>query len=233
MNKRQWWLSFVMVGLLTACGEPSVTPTVTAPNIDLMVGTLNLGEGQGNATHFVVYLFSSEALSDTNVSVTVTGPGGWNNNQAFVFEPRRTNALLKYGWLAFPILSATALAGDYKLEVSIKGKLYSVSDALNDPAFKLLAPTVTATGSSSSVSVSWTAVTGATSYSVGLYKGDYETQIGIYQSTKATNYSFSNLNLAPGTYLVEVAPSNVDFTAFPVKQKPYGVSFANASFNVN
>ncbi len=240
MNKRRTWLRFipvglaVMVGLLTACGGPSVTPTPAAPKIDLLVGTLNLGAGQGNATHFVVYLSSAETLNATDLTVSLKGPASWNDGAAFVVSGG-LDFLLSSGWLSFPALRVPALAGEYKLEVSVKGKSYTVSDTLSDPAFKIPPPTVTVTGSSSSVSVSWTAVTGATSYSVGLFKGNYEAQIGIYQATKATSYSFSKLNLAPGTYLVEVAPSNVDFvdsTGVPVKQKPYGVSFANASFIV-
>jgi hypothetical protein len=82
------------------------------------------------------------------------------------------------------------------------------------------------------VDVSWTAVTGAASYFVGLFRASDQQQLGPYQATKVTSYSFSNLSLAPGDYFVQVAPSNVDFTGVPPKQKPYGVSFANAFFTV-
>jgi hypothetical protein len=224
----------VVVGLLVSCGQQTTTtPSPKAPKIDLLTGTLNLGTGLGNASHFVVYLSSTESLTDADVTVSVKGPTGWNNNQPIVFENARTEALLNFGWLAFPVLGATAVAGDYTLEVSVKGKTYNISDTLSDATFKLSPPTVTVAGNSSSVEVSWDVVAGATSYSVGLFRGNYETQIAGYSATKASNYGFTNLNLTPGTYLVEVAPSNVDFTDVPIKRKPYGVSFANATFVVN
>jgi hypothetical protein len=141
--------------------------------------------------------------------------------------------LLAYGWRAFPVFRADAQAGGYRLEVTVKGKAYTASDTLSDAAFKLLSPTtVTATGNQTTVNASWTAVTGAASYSLGIFRGNYEQPIGSYVATKATSYSFTNLNLAPGTYLVEVTPSNLDFTGVPTKQRPYGVSFGSAAFTV-
>jgi hypothetical protein len=115
----------------------------------------------------------------------------------------------------------------------VKGQTYSKSDTLTDTSFSLAPPTLTLPSSTKTrVDMNWSAVAGAASYTVGLFKGNYEQQIGVYQATKATNFSLTNLDLAPGTYLVEVTPSTSDFTGVPNKQKPYGVSFANAFFTV-
>jgi hypothetical protein len=236
MNKRRWFILMV-AGLLAACGEQRTTPTTTLPppaTLDLMVGTLNRGTGQGNGTHVVVYVSFAEKPSDTDLSVSLTGPAGWNGNQSITFNTADKAFLIDYGWRAFPVFTADAKAGEYKLGVTLKGQAYSKSDTLTDPSFSLAPPTLTLSSSTKTqVDATWSAVAGAASYTIGLFKGNYEQQIGVYQATKATSFSLTNLNLAPGTYLVEVTPSTSDYTGVPTKQRPYGVSFANVSFTVN
>jgi hypothetical protein len=105
-------------------------PTPPAPTLDLMVGTLNRGAGQGNATHVVVYSSFAEKPSDADFSVSLSGPAGWNGNEKITFSKEDKAVLLAYGWRAFPIFRADAQAGEYRLEVSVKGKTYMVTDTL-------------------------------------------------------------------------------------------------------
>jgi hypothetical protein len=98
MRKRRW-LILMVVGLLAACGEQRTTPpTTTLPTLDLMVGTLNRGAGQGNATHVVIYASFTEKPSDTEFSVNLTGPAGWNGNQTITFSTKDKAIVLDYGW---------------------------------------------------------------------------------------------------------------------------------------
>lgn len=202
--------------------------------VDLIVGTLNRvprGEGAGTA-FFVYYAFPSEGLGDGDVTATITGPDGWNADQAVTFEASK--AILEDGWTTFSRYGIDAVAGEYQLEVNVKGTLYTATAMLINPdyAFPPVEEITVDATSATGVTVSWEHLSMAKSYSVGLWSGNYAELVKGYAATTETTYTFADLNLAPGGYLVEVVAWPFDITGYPVKVEPYGFSFNAVTFTI-
>ncbi len=128
------------------------------------VGTYQF-EGQADVGTFLLVVVEDAAATGAVATVTVSGPGGWNNGQPYVFEarvdndrPANFNTAIGYGELL-------AVAGEYTFSVAYRGETYAFTKRL-DPSLRLPAPAnLQASGvSADSVTLGAAAVAGAAWY---------------------------------------------------------------------
>ncbi len=157
---------------------------------------------------------SAEELADaTNVSVTVTGPAGWNNDDSVEFPVDMDVLIDGLQWFTI----SDAVVGTYEVDLAIDGgdTDYSHTFTLDDLT-TLPLPTGLTLGAydSTSVAASWDAHPSASSYVPQLFKGPHAAPTTVADGvTTSTSYEFTGLALEPGEYFFAVYVMPVDRTA--------------------
>jgi hypothetical protein len=191
----------------------AASPIKIAQGVDLMVGTLNRRNKNDNGTIMIVYyLFPKTVLGDetTPMSVKITGPNGWNNDQPYTFDIKAGGFSRTNGFSFTSDYDIDAVKGSYQVELTVGDKVYKANAELKDASFKFPSATNIQITSSvkTSVTVTWDATPSAKSYWVSLWRGNYEELIGNFERTTNTTFTFQGLNLDDGLYQVEIAPVN-------------------------
>jgi hypothetical protein len=179
------WLVFAAVAglLLSACGGGTVSAP-EPPAFEASVGTANYTRNATPSTAFGTFVFYVFRLKNPapsgGIDVVVRGPAGWNNGQPLTLpnEWLQERRGAWWDWWAFGTgttgcdgvrtFDCRAVSGRYTVEATVEGKLYSV--VVDVDASKFLPTTTAISGSSttSSVSVSWTAVADARMYEMAV-----------------------------------------------------------------
>ena len=222
------WLVFAaaVALLLSACGGGTVSAP-EPPAFEASVGTANYTRNATPSTAFGTFVFYVFRLKNPapseGIDVVVRGPAGWNNGQPLTL-PNEWLEGRTGGWHAFWLFGTgttgcdgvrtfecRAVSGTYTVEATVEGKLYSV--AVDVDATKFLPTTTAISGSSttSSVSVSWPAVSGASAYQVLVrVAADPALQAGGTTSAD-TNATITGLVLRASTqYVVDVRAFTVN-----------------------
>jgi hypothetical protein len=223
-------------------GESAQTPpsarVKVEAGIDFMVGTFNRKpfEDSVGTAFGTYYFFPSDGLKDGDLTISITGPPGWNDNEAVELTPEGEllQATLQDGWLTFSRYFIDAVAGEYTLTVKAKDKTYRATATLTDANYRFVPPSsITIIESTASqVTATYTAPQEVVAYHASIWAGRYDEFIVSADETKATTSVFNNLSLVPGSYIVEVATFPVDISGFPEKISPYGVAFDFKSFSL-
>ncbi|PYE51048.1 Ig-like domain-containing protein [Deinococcus yavapaiensis] len=237
-------------------GDTSVTITASTGSVtrsvqldtyglDLAVGTYNLAVTDTPTifgTIFAKVRRPDGTAPTPAAAVTLTGPTGWNNNQTVTLNvpainlPNKTFTAATY--------ASPAVAGTYRATTTINGEVYE-DTAVLDVAQVLPTPTnVTVTAASTtSVSATWNAVPGATTYYLQVYDctGNLNSRLACTLLTSvnvggATQGTLNNLTLTAGagkTYTVGVRAHTVNPEAVDVSMPTtYLVSFAGKDFQL-
>lgn len=219
-----------------ADGESTQTqaaaPSKITPGVDLAIGTFNYAEGTIGTVMLVYTFFPKESVSTTDVTMKVTGPPGWNNDLVAESQPNEEG--LRRGWPLFGRRTAPPLVGEYKLEVDVKGTVYTATTTLSNTNLVLQPPTnfkVTSSGKTS-VTVSWDTVDKAVAYGIALFKVGDNTPIIDYVNIRETTRTISGLNLEPGEYRINLVPWSMDVVTFPEKVSPFAGATADATFSI-
>jgi hypothetical protein len=230
------------VAAKNAEGESSQAPLSTTAKVeagvDFMVGTLNRKpfEDSVGTAFGTYYFFPTEGIEDGELTISITGPDGWNDNEAVELTPdgELLQATLQDGWLTFSRYFVDAVAGEYTLTVKAKDKTYTATATLSDATYRFAPPSSITISESTptQVTVTWTAPQEVVAYHASIWAGRYDKFIVSADETKATTSTFNGLSLVPGSYIVEVATFPVDISGFPEKISPYGVAFDFKSFSL-
>jgi hypothetical protein len=202
------------------------------PGVDLAIGTFNYADDTIGTVMLVYTFFPKEKVSTTDVTMKVTGPPGWNNDLVAESQPNEEG--LRRGWPLFGRRTAPPLVGEYKLEVDVKGTVYTASTTLANTNLVLRPPTnfnIT-NSSTTSVTASWDAVDKAVAYGIALFKAGDNTPLVDYVNIRETTRTFSGLNLEPGAYRINLVPWSMDVVTFPEKVSPFAGSTADATFSI-
>lgn len=193
----------IVLGLLSGCSS--------APQAKLQasIGTYN-ATTMGRA--YILVLRPQQQPNSINVSVS--GPGGYSETLTLQSAAARTPSGVwwEIGWDA----SRTLTSGTYTFSATIDGQTEQVSMSV-DASATLAKPTVTigSNPTTRSVSASWTATSGATTYLVRLVNRTTGNVVAR-NIVAALSTSFSNLNLNPAhTYAVEVYPASSNISTDP------------------
>ena len=195
-----------LVLTLTAC---SSTPEPTNP-LELVPGTYNITGVENPTTTFLV-LLTDVALPAEEVTLSFTGPAGWNNGEPITLTRTRDN--FSDGSTS-SVTPANAVSGIYNVTVTSGAAQYQASATL-DASSLLPAPqnVIVTSQSANQVSATWDPVPGAVSYQAFMRENPNEFNspgiAGDYVT--GTSATLSNLNLEPGEYRVEVIAYPVDF----------------------
>jgi hypothetical protein len=177
------WLVFAaaVALLLSACGGGTVSAP-EPPAFEASVGTANYTRGATPSTAFGTFVFYVFRLKNPapsgGIDVVVRGPAGWNNGQPLTLRNEWLEGRTGGWWTWWSFGTGTsgcdgvqtfdcrAVSGTYTVEATVEGTSYRV--AVDVDATKFLPTTTAISGSSttSSVSVSWPAVSGASAYEV-------------------------------------------------------------------
>ncbi|HEX2862945.1 MAG TPA: Ig-like domain-containing protein [Deinococcales bacterium] len=177
----------------TASNVTATSDTYTTYGLDVSAGTIVFAGNPQAESFFVFSLRDAVGTFPTTAQVvSVTGPGTWNGS-----APLTVNApsLDKYaGGFNIP-----AASGVYTARATVDGVDYSNTFSV-DPGITLPPPTGLASSglTSSQVTVSWTAVSGANHYDVLLFPQAGGALIKAV-STASTSATLSGLSLASGT----------------------------------
>jgi hypothetical protein len=219
-----------------ADGESAKTqaaaPAKVTPGVDLAIGTFNYAEGTIGTVMLVYTFFPKEGISTTDVTMKVTGPPGWNNDLVAESQPNEEG--LRRGWPLFGRRTAPPLVGEYKLEVDVKGTIYTATTTLSNTNLVLQPPSnfKVTSNTATSVTASWNPVDKAVAYGIALFKVGDSTPIVDYVNIRETTRTFGGLNLEAGEYRVNVVPWSMDVVTFPEKVSPFAGATADATFSI-
>jgi hypothetical protein len=177
------WLAFAaaVALLLSACGGGTVSAP-EPPAFEASVGTANYTRDATPSTAFGTFVFYVFRLKNPapsgGIDVVVRGPAGWNNGQVLTLRndwlEGRTGGW--FDWRAFgtgttgcdgvQTFQCRAVSGRYTVEATVEGKLYSVAVDVDESKFLPTTTAISGSSTTSSVSVSWSAVSGAGAYEV-------------------------------------------------------------------
>ena len=227
------------VTITATSGAKSGTFNATSSyGMEVSVGTYNQ-DGTIVGTAYLVRIRDSGGAILGGLSAsqtyTITGPTTWNNNVAatapgddFVW-----GALNAFGFLRSPPASSatvnTPVNGLYTLTSTLGAVVYTGKSQLADSTAKLTAAAVTATQATGTVSATWSAIAGAGSYRVQLFKknGATITQLDNGSNQNTVNKTYAGLTVVTGDqFLVRVIAYPVDITAADVTPLP-------APFNIS
>ncbi len=174
--------------------------------------------------------------------VKIFGPRGWNGGDPASRTYLYKDAGRRATWVSIfrdnDGNRMEAVSGPYIIQADIDGEMRRVEVDL-DTSERLPKPTDFAVleGSTSTVSASWSAVPGATSYLVELFEtetGTLEEDVTLY--TSAPEVTLSGLNLTVGgEYRLGVTALPTDFTEGATRTLPQGqfnTSFVSQRFIV-
>jgi hypothetical protein len=231
------------VAAKNAEGESTQAPLSTAAKVeagvDFMVGTLNRKpfEDSVGTAFGTYYFFPTEGIQDGELTISITGPQGWNDNEAveLTLEGELLRTTLQDGWLTFSRYFIDAVAGEYTLTVKAKDKTYTATATLSDATYRFTPPSSITISESTptQVTASYTAPREVVAYHASIWAGRYDEFIVSADETKATTSVFNDLSLVPGSYILEVATFPVDISGFPEKITTYGVAFDYVPFTLS
>ncbi len=209
--------------------------TQVPEGVDLMVGTLNRRwdpDSPVTGTVIMVYVtFPESVMEDPSIdmSATITGPAGWNNNNPVEFPLEVDGFTRTNGYTIFNGNTTDSVNGTYRIEVKVGSKTYKASVELKDKGFKIPFPkNIKITSSAkNSVTATWDATPGALGYWIRLWKGEYQEAVTDYLNANSeTTFTFKNLNLEDGVYQVEVVPQSIEYIdGKPIKVESFGISY--------
>jgi hypothetical protein len=221
------WLVFAaaVALLLSACGGGTVSAP-EPPAFEASVGTANYTRGATPSTAFGTFVFYVFRLKNPappgGIDVVVRGPAGWNNGQPLTLRNQwlegRTGGW--WDWWAFgtgttgcdgvQTFDCRAVSGGYTVEATVEGTSYRV--AVDVDATKFLPTTTAVSGSSttSSVSVSWPAVSGAGAYEVLVRVAPPDLRIVARTPSLDTNATITVGLSASTQYVVDVRAFTVN-----------------------
>ncbi len=226
--------SYTLTAKNTA-GETTAQTTVTVnpvpeSAVDLVVGTYNFGPLlEQTLTAVSIYFNLNEAdLPGEDVTLSITGPAGWNGGDAF--ELTASPEGVASGWL-WGAAFTSIVSGEYRLEAQISGETYSASSSPDINQLLPVPQNITVdSATTTSVSGSWNAVVGAKSYRPTLYQAPVELDAEVFgtQLTTDLNVTFDDLSLPPDDYFLGVLAFNIDRTVSGQPEKPvqFNVSIA-------
>jgi hypothetical protein len=207
-------LLFALVAVFTACqNDPPLVVTGA-------MGTYRyqITPGQPEAklgTALVLKLRSGAARVGGNASVTVTGPGAWNDG-----KPLRFTYPAGSDWVLSPETDIPPVAGAYTITVNAAQErgnpTRSLTLTLENPSATLEFPVITLSDiTRSSFNAAWTSIQDAKGYIARVFNGTDNVFIGAPQYLTATNTAFpaagSSLDLSPNkNHLLVVNAANFD-----------------------
>lgn len=219
--------------------EELSAPTEEAP-LGVAAGTLNYSYRLGASFMFVFNL--DAAPPPEGFEVQIFGPRGWNGGDPARRTFRYNEAGRHATWVNIfrdnDGNSMEAVSGPYIVQADIDGETRRAEVELDTSAL-LPKPTdlIISEESPSSVSASWTAVSGAASYLVELFEtdtGSLDENVTLYTTTPEVTLDELNLTVG-GEYRLGVTAMPVDFTAGATKTLPQGqfnTSFVSQRFTV-
>lgn len=185
------------------------------PAFEVVVGSAVSSDWRfrGVLTSFLLLVNEDSAKPQSNVSVTVTGPSGWNKNQPYVF----TSYVTEFGRDVLRVTPTTPLvSGTYTATALVNGKEYETTSVISSEA-TLKVSRVDFQLENNVATLNWTSVKGAASYRSFLGVSDINIK---GERTLRLGSEFSNLNLAPAEYTGRVYALNYDATASQL-QRPF------------
>lgn len=185
------------------------------PAFEVVVGSATSSDWRfpGVLTAYLLLVNEDSAKPQSNVTVTVTGPAGWNNNQPHVF----TSYLTEFGRDVVRVAPTTPLvSGTYEATATVNGQDY-VTESVVSSETALEVSSINFNLANNVANLEWTSVTGATSYRSFLGASDINVK---GEKTLRLNSQFSNLNLGPAEYTGRVYSLNYDATATQI-QRPF------------
>jgi hypothetical protein len=185
------------------------------PAFEVVVGGATSSDWRfpGVLTAYLLLVNEDSAKPQSNVTVTVTGPAGWNNNNPHVF----TSYVTEFGRDVVRVAPTTPLvSGTYQVIAVVNGQEYKTESVVSSEAV-LEVSSVDFTLNGNVANSNWTSVTGATSYRSFLGASDINVK---GERTLSLSSEFSNLNLGPAEYTGRVYALNYDATATQI-QRPF------------
>jgi hypothetical protein len=185
------------------------------PAFEVVVGSATSSDWrfQGVLTAYLLLVNEDSAKPQSNVTVTVRGPSGWNNNQPHVF----TSYATEFGRDVIRVAPTIPLvSGTYKVTAVVNGQDYATESVVSSETV-LEVSSVDFTLNGNVATSTWTSVKGATSYRSFLGASDINVK---GERTLSLSSGFSNLNLGPAEYTGRVYALNYDATAAQI-QRPF------------
>lgn len=194
-------------------------------------GTINWSSSSpvGTAIWFE-FKVSGSSATIASLPITVTGPSGWNNNQALSLSG--TNVKPSGDDIYFTRISIPAVSGSYKAQTTINGTAFTANFNIDKDSTLPRPTTLSGAVKATQVTVSWPAITGAQQYAADLYQGN----TGLAFAAGANpSFSFSGLNLTVGQqYSIDALSYSAPFfivngvsTSLPSSQ--FNISVASGS----
>ena len=177
------WLVFAaaVALLLSACGGGTVSAP-ELPAFEASVGTANYTPNVTPSTAFGTFVFYVFRLKNPapsgGIDVVVRGPAGWNNGQVLTLRNEWLEGRTGGWWTWWNFGTGTtgcdgvqtfdcrAVSGRYTVEATVEGTAYSVAVDVDASKFLPTPTAISGSSTTSSVSVSWPAVSGASAYEV-------------------------------------------------------------------
>jgi hypothetical protein len=171
--------------------------------------------------------------AQTNFSLSMTGPTGWNNNAPATANcGTGANAQNAIGCEA--VISITPVSGNYQISTTYSNETFVSQSVPVDISAPLGRPTITiASASTSAVTANWTVVPDAVGYSLQALNNSDNSSNKTGSFTTTTSATLTGLTLdAAKNPRVWVNVFNFDKTAIQTTVFPSNAKFANISTNV-
>jgi hypothetical protein len=185
------------------------------PAFEVVVGSATSSDWRfpGVLTAYLLLVNEDSAKPQSNVTMTVTGPSGWNNNNPHVV----TSYATEFGRDVIRVAPTIPLvSGTYQVMAVVNGQKYVTESVVSSEA-ALRVSSVDFTLNGNVANSNWTSVEGATSYRSFLGASDINVK---GERTLSLSSEFSNLNLGPAEYTGRVYALNYDATAAQL-QRPF------------
>lgn len=211
----------------------AATPTggsiTLEPGIDLVVGTYTSALFSQDGTALGIYWYLTEAQAAAVVGrARLSGPSGWNSDQAFEFGPTTFSNEPGFFWQG---VFNPVVGGTYQVTLEVGGETFTASTVVDVSQSVTPPENVEVVISGNKVTdVSWDPATGSVSHWVRVYQGD----LGDYttvdtKTTTESHTSFPDSDLAAGPHFVGVIGASLDVT----EDLPTKTGQLNAGFTVS
>ena len=156
--------AILLAFVLAAAFQPAPSTVKGQAVLQAAGGTINAGSPQVPLGTLVVFMWNVEAEQSDSFSFTLRGPAGWNADAPHAWRVSRRGTGLM---LDKAIRTIPAVMGEYVLSTTVRANEAMARFPI-DLANPLARPSVRATSTRGTISVSWTAVANALSYEVHL-----------------------------------------------------------------
>ena len=213
MQQHKFFFGFfiLLVFILTAC-ESSKLNTFT---LESSVGTYQQQLEVGSTTTqtgtvFIVKLKTASGnLVQSDASITITGPQGWNADAPATF----TYPAGSY-WAIAPEVAAIPVTGTYEVAATLTGSTFTQDVTLSDASQQLGVTELSATFSpktENTVDVEWSPVANAQGYYLRLFDGATGSQVAAEVYTTKTSEQITTSQIDERrTYVVAVYSTSID-----------------------